>query len=32
MLVSLASPELTIHLSSLMMVTYEKQVRGSLFG
>jgi S-(hydroxymethyl)glutathione dehydrogenase/alcohol dehydrogenase len=31
-LVSLASPELNIHLSSLMMVTYEKQVRGSLFG
>jgi S-(hydroxymethyl)glutathione dehydrogenase/alcohol dehydrogenase len=31
-LVSLGSPELNIHLSSLMMVTYEKQVRGSLFG
>jgi NDMA-dependent alcohol dehydrogenase len=31
-IVSLAPPELNITLSSLALVTYEKQVRGSLFG
>jgi NDMA-dependent alcohol dehydrogenase len=31
-IVSLAPPVLNINLMSLMLVTYEKQVRGSLFG
>jgi Zn-dependent alcohol dehydrogenase len=31
-IVSLAPYALNINLSSLMLVTYEKQVRGSLFG
>jgi alcohol dehydrogenase (nicotinoprotein) len=31
-IVSIGPPALNINLSSLMLVTYEKQVRGSLFG